>query len=169
MGATKRASETLLRGLNGKKCRFVSVRFGNVLESRGSVVPIFKEQIKKGGPITITHPDMKRYLMSITEAVELVLQAGAMGEGGEVFVLDMGEPVKILDLAHEIIRFYGLEPDKDIPIVYTGVRPGEKMFEELLTAEEGTAATRPAAKPPPGELCPRQNRKTEKINSSGVK
>lgn len=142
MGATKRASETLIRGMNDKQCKFVSVRFGNVLASRGSVVPIFKEQIKKGGPITITHPDMKRYLMSITEATELVLQASAMGEGGEVFVLDMGEPVKILDLAHELIRFYGLEPDKDIPIVFTGIRPGEKMFEELLTSEEGTAATR---------------------------
>jgi FlaA1/EpsC-like NDP-sugar epimerase len=142
MGATKRVAENLLRCLNDKNTRFVSVRFGNVLESRGSVVPIFKEQIKKGGPITITHPDMKRYLMSITEAVELVLQAGAMGEGGEVFVLDMGEPVKILNLARDIIRFYGLEPDRDIPIVYTGKRPGEKLFEELLTAEEGTAATK---------------------------
>lgn len=142
MGATKRAAENLLRCLNDKNTRFVSVRFGNVLESRGSVVPIFKEQIKKGGPITITHPEMKRYLMSITEAVELVLQAGAMGEGGEVFVLDMGEPVKILNLARDIIRFYGLEPDRDIPIVYTGKRPGEKLFEELLTAEEGTAATK---------------------------
>ncbi len=161
MGATKRVAENLLRcfnnetnpplppvtkggvvGFSGEKTTFVSVRFGNVLESRGSVVPIFKEQIKKGGPITITHPEMKRYLMSITEAVELVLQAGAMGEGGEVFVLDMGEPVKILNLARDIIRFYGLEPDRDIPVVYTGKRPGEKLFEELLTAEEGTAATK---------------------------
>lgn len=142
MGATKRVAEKLLRSLNNDKCNFISVRFGNVLESRGSVVPIFKEQIKKGGPITITHPEMKRYLMSITEAVELVLQAGAMGEGGEVFVLDMGEPIKILNLAQDLIRFYGLEPDKDIPIVYTGKRPGEKLFEELLTAEEGTSATK---------------------------
>lgn len=142
MGATKRVAEKLLRSLNNEKCRFVSVRFGNVLESRGSVVPIFKEQIKKGGPITITHPEMKRYLMSITEAVQLVLQAGVMGEGGEVFVLDMGEPIKILILAQELIRFYRLEPDKDIPIVFTGIRPGEKLFEELLTAEEGTTATK---------------------------
>ena len=142
MGATKRISENMLRCLNDKNTRFVSVRFGNVLESRGSVIPIFKEQIKKGGPITITHPEMKRYLMSIQEAVGLVLQAGAMGEGGEVFVLDMGAPVKILDLAQDLIRFYGLVPNKDIPIVYTGKRPGEKLFEELLTAEEGTAATK---------------------------
>ncbi len=142
MGATKRVAEKLLRSLNNDKCNFISVRFGNVLESRGSVIPIFKEQIKKGGPVTITHPEMKRYLMSITEAVQLVLQAGVMGEGGEVFVLDMGEPIKILNLAQDLIRFYGLEPDKDIPIVYTGKRPGEKLFEELLTAEEGTSATK---------------------------
>lgn len=161
MGVTKRVSENLLScfnneinppappfgkegqgGFSDKKTVFVSVRFGNVLESRGSVIPIFKEQIKKGGPITITDPEMKRYLMSITEAVELVLQAGAMGEGGEVFVLDMGEPIKIINLAHDLIHFYGLEPDKDIPIVFTGKRPGEKLFEELLTAEEGTMATK---------------------------
>ncbi len=142
MGASKRVCEKFLGCLNSKGCRFISVRFGNVLESRGSVIPIFKEQIKKGGPVTITHPDMKRYLMSITEAVGLVLQAGAMGEGSEVFVLDMGEPVNILALAHDIIRFYGFEPDKDIPIVFTGKRPGEKLFEELLTAEEGTSATK---------------------------
>jgi len=142
MGATKRVAENLLRCLGDGKCRFVSVRFGNVLGSRGSVVPIFREQIKRGGPVTVTHPDMVRYLMSIPEAVRLVLQAGAMGEGGEVFVLDMGEPVRILDLAKEMIRLCGLEPDRDIPIVFTGKRPGEKLFEELLTAEEGTAATK---------------------------
>lgn len=142
MGTTKRISENLLRSWDHKKCKFISVRFGNVLESRGSVVPIFKEQIRNGRPVTITHPDMKRYLMSINEAVQLVLQASAMGAGGEVFVLDMGEPIKILDLAREMIRLSGLEPDKDIPIVITGTRPGEKLFEELLTAEEGTSATR---------------------------
>ncbi len=142
MGATKRVAENLLRCLGDGKCRFVSVRFGNVLGSRGSVVSIFKEQIKRGGPVTVTHPGMMRYLMSIPEAVHLVLQAGAMGKGGEVFVLDMGEPVKILDLAREMIRLSGLEPDKDIPIVFTGKRPGEKLFEELLTAEEGTMATK---------------------------
>lgn len=142
MGATKRIAENLLRCCTNETCKFISVRFGNVLESRGSVVPIFKEQIRNGRPITITHPEMKRYLMSITEAVQLVLQAGFMGSGGEVFVLDMGEPIKILDLAKEMIRLSGLEPDKDIPIVFTGIRPGEKLFEELLTAEEGTKATK---------------------------
>lgn len=142
MGTSKRVAENLLRSWPKKKCKFISVRFGNVLESRGSVVPIFKEQIRNGRPITITHPDMKRYLMSINEAVLLVLQASAMGTGGEVFVLDMGEPIKILDLAREMIRLSGLEPDKDIPIVITGTRPGEKLFEELLTAEEGTTATK---------------------------
>ena len=142
MGTTKRISENLLRCWDHKKCKFISVRFGNVLESRGSVVPIFKEQIRNGRPITITHPDMKRYLMSINEAVQLVLQASAMGAGGEVFVLDMGEPIKILDLAREMIRLSGLEPDKDIPIIITGTRPGEKLFEELLTAEEGTTTTK---------------------------
>jgi len=142
MGATKRVSEILLRCLDNKNTRFVSVRFGNVLESRGSVVPIFKEQIRTGRPVTITHPDMKRYLMSINEAVQLVLQAGAMGKGGEVFVLDMGKPIKILDLAKDMIRLSGLEPDRDIPIVFTDIRPGEKLFEELLTAEEGTTATK---------------------------
>jgi FlaA1/EpsC-like NDP-sugar epimerase len=142
MGVTKRVAENLLRCRDCDKSRFVSVRFGNVLESRGSVVPIFKEQIKKGGPITITHPDMERYLMSITEAVQLVLQAGAMGKKNEVFVLDMGKPTKIFDLAQEMIRLSGFEPDKDIPIVFTGKRPGEKLFEELLTAEEGTVATK---------------------------
>jgi FlaA1/EpsC-like NDP-sugar epimerase len=142
MGATKRIAENLLQGWTNETCKFISVRFGNVLESRGSVVPIFKEQIRNGRPITITHPEMKRYLMSITEAVQLVLQAGFMGSGGEVFVLDMGEPIKILELAKEMIRLSGLEPDKDIPIVFTGIRPGEKLFEELLTAEEGTKATK---------------------------
>ncbi len=121
--------------------KFISVRFGNVLDSRGSVIPIFREQIKKGGPVEITHPEMKRYFMTTSEACLLVMQAGAMGEGGEVFVLDMGKPIRILDLAKEIIRLYGFEPDKDIPIVFTEPRPGEKFFEEVLTAEEGTIAT----------------------------
>ncbi len=140
MGATKRVSENMLREINGGT-EFVSVRFGNVLDSRGSVIPIFRDQVRRGGPVTVTHPDMTRYFMSIHEAVYLVLQAGALGRGGQVFVLDMGEPVRILDLAHNIIRFYGLEPDKDVPIVYTGLRPGEKLFEEILTAEEGTTVT----------------------------
>ena len=142
MGATKRVAEIICNALNDLgKTKFVSVRFGNVLASRGSVIPIFLEQIKKGGPVTVTHPEMKRYFMTIPEAVLLVFQAAAMGKGGEVFVLDMGEPVKILKLAEDLIRLQGLEPYKDIDIVFTGLRPGEKLFEELLTAEEGTEKT----------------------------
>ena len=142
MGATKRAGEMICQTLNQKNStKFISVRFGNVLASRGSVIPIFLEQIKKGGPLTITHPDMRRYFMVTSEACLLVMQAGTMGQGGEVFVLDMGNAIKILDLAKELIRLSGLEPDKDIPIVYTEPRPGEKLFEEILTAEEGTIAT----------------------------
>ena len=143
MGATKRVGEMICQMLNGQNSsKFISVRFGNVLDSRGSVIPIFREQIKKGGPVEITHPEMKRYFMTTAEACLLVLQSGAMGQGGEVFVLDMGKPVKIIDLAKEMIRLSGLEPDKDIPIVFTGARPGEKLFEEILTAEEGTMATK---------------------------
>ena len=142
MGVTKRAGEMICQVLNQRNhTKFISVRFGNVLNSRGSVIPIFKEQIKKGGPVEVTHPDMKRYFMVTSEAVLLVMQAAAMGQGGEVFVLDMGKPIKILDLAKEIIRLSGFEPDKDIPIVFTEPRPGEKFFEEILTAEEGTVAT----------------------------
>ena len=142
MGASKRIGEMICQALNQKNhTKFISVRFGNVLDSRGSVIPIFREQIKKGGPVEVTHKDMKRYFMLTSEAVLLVMQAGAMGKGGEVFVLDMGEPIRILDLAKEMIRFSGLEPDKDIAIVLTSPRPGEKFFEEILTAEEGTAST----------------------------
>ena len=142
MGATKRVGEMICQYLNQKSAtKFISVRFGNVLDSRGSVIPVFKEQIKKGGPVEVTHPEMKRYFMVTSEACLLVMQAGAMGQGGEVFVLDMGDPIKILDLAREIIRLSGFEPDKDIPIVFTNPRPGEKLFEEMLTAEEGTIAT----------------------------
>jgi len=141
MGATKRAAENLILELANKQTAFISVRFGNVLGSRGSVVPIFQKQIKTGGPITITDPEMKRYFMTIPEAVQLIMQAGAMGKGGEVFVLDMGEPISIYQVAEELIRLSGFEPDKDIPIVFSGKRPGEKLFEELLTAEEGTTAT----------------------------
>lgn len=142
MGATKRVAEEVCLSYNDHCItKFISVRFGNVLGSRGSVVPLFIEQIKNGGPITITHPEVKRYFMTIPEAVLLVMQAGAMGKGGEVFVLDMGEPVKILDMAKQLIRLHGLEPGKDIPIEFNGLRPGEKMYEELLKAEEGVEDT----------------------------
>ncbi len=142
MGATKRVGEMICQAYNQRNhTKFISVRFGNVLNSRGSVIPIFREQIKRGGPVEVTHRDMKRYFMLTSEACLLVMQAGAMGQGGEVFVLDMGKPVKILDLAKEMIRLSGFELDKDIAIVFTGTRPGEKLFEEILTAEEGTIAT----------------------------
>lgn len=143
MGATKRLAELTIQGINGNsKTKFVAVRFGNVLGSRGSVIPLFKSQIAKGGPLTITHPEMKRYFMTIPEASQLVLQAGSMACGGEVFVLDMGQPIKIVDMAKDLIELSGLEVDKDIKIVYSGLRPGEKLFEELLTAEEGTNSTK---------------------------
>ena len=127
--------------IGGRKTRFMSVRFGNVLGSRGSVLPIFLEQLKHGGPLTVTDREMKRYFMTIPEAVSLVLQASILGSGGEVFVLDMGEPVMIVQVAEELIRLHGLEPYRDIDIEYTGLRPGEKLFEEILTAEEGTDAS----------------------------
>jgi len=143
MGATKRVGEMICETLNAKNhTKFVSVRFGNVLDSRGSVIPIFREQIKKGGPVTVTHPDMQRYFMSTPEACLLVLEAGAIGKGGEVFVLDMGKPIKIVDLAKEMIRLSGYEPDKDIPIVFVGERPGEKLFEDTLTVKEQNQATK---------------------------
>nr|WP_239615831.1 nucleoside-diphosphate sugar epimerase/dehydratase [Cohnella mopanensis] len=143
MGATKRAAEMFILHMNERsKTDFVAVRFGNVLGSRGSVIPIFKKQIEAGGPVTVTHPDMVRYFMTIPEAVQLVIQAGALATGGEIFILDMGQPVRISDLAHDLIRLSGMEPDKDIKVVYTGIRPGEKLFEEILTNEEGASATK---------------------------
>jgi FlaA1/EpsC-like NDP-sugar epimerase len=143
MGASKRMAELVIQDLNKVYgTRYVAVRFGNVIGSAGSVIPIFRDQICKGGPVTVTHPDMVRYFMTIPEASQLVLQAGAIGEGGEIFILDMGEPVCILDLAKETIRMSGLRPYEDIDIVYTGVRPGEKLFEELQTVGEKVTKTR---------------------------
>ncbi len=141
MGATKRVAENVVSKLTNHETSYISVRFGNVLGSRGSVIPIFQEQIRKGGPLTITDREMQRYFMTVPEAVQLVLQAGAMGNGDDVFVLDMGEALSIVQVAEELIRLSGLEPDKDIPIVISGKRKGEKLFEELLTAEEGVSAT----------------------------
>ncbi len=148
MGACKRVAEQYIQSLtrrrqneNGGHTRFVAVRFGNVLGSSGSVVPIFQKQIDAGGPVTVTHPDMKRYFMTIPEASQLVMQAGAIGQGGEIFVLDMGQPVKILDLANEMIRRNNLQPGQDIEVKFSGIRPGEKLYEELSCSDEQTRPT----------------------------
>ncbi len=142
MGATKRIAEMLIQGLNERNhTRFLAVRFGNVIGSSGSVIPLFQEQIARGGPVTVTHPEVIRYFMSIPEAAQLILQAGAMGTGGEIFILDMGKPVRIVDIARDLIRLNGLEPEKDIPVQFTGLRPGEKLFEELITEGEGIVPT----------------------------
>jgi FlaA1/EpsC-like NDP-sugar epimerase len=140
MGASKRLAEIVCQSLQGGGTQFVLVRFGNVFGSAGSVIPRFSEQIGRGGPVTVTHPDITRYFMSLSEATQLLLQAGLQGKGGEILVLDMGEPVRIVDLAHDMIRLSGADPDL-IPIVFTGLRPGEKLYEEPLASEEATLPT----------------------------
>ena len=143
MGASKRMAELYCQGLAATKpqTQISIVRFGNVLGSSGSVVPLFKKQIAQGGPVTVTHPEVTRYFMTIPEAAQLVIQAGAMGTGGDVFLLDMGEPVKIVDLAKQMIRLAGKQPGADIAIVYTGLRPGEKLHESLLYSDENSRPT----------------------------
>jgi FlaA1/EpsC-like NDP-sugar epimerase len=144
LGQTKALCEWVIEAAaasEGNGTKFISVRFGNVLGSSGSVIPLFRRQIARGGPVTVTHPDMERFFMTIPEAVQLIVQAGAIGESGDIFVLDMGEPVKIIDLAHNMIRLSGKEPERDIPIEFIGVRPGEKLHEDLWGEDEASETT----------------------------
>ncbi len=141
MGASKRVAELLLQSLQGYDTKFMAVRFGNVVGSSGSVIPLFRRQIEQGGPVTVTHRDVNRFFMTIPEAAQMIIQAGAMGQGGEVFILRMGTPVKIVDMARDLIRLSGKEPDKDIKIVFTGLRDGEKLYEELITVGENIVST----------------------------
>lgn len=154
MGTTKRVAELVIQGLSGNGVKFIAVRFGNVIGSNGSVIPLFKRQIAEGGPVTVTHEEVTRYFMAIPEAVQLVMTAGAMGKGGEIFLLDMGKPIKITDLANELIRRYGMKPGKDIEVVITGLRPGEKLYEELYWEGEG--------------IVPTENKKITMLKPNGV-
>ena len=174
MGTTKRVAEIVCQDLQiakQSKTKYITVRFGNVLGSHGSVIPRFKKQIEEGGPVTVTHPEINRYFMSIPEAAQLVLQAGAMGKGGEIFVLEMGEPIKILDLAKQMIQLAGLTPYEDIDIQITGLRPGEKLYEELLADEESTLPTThpkvrvATARPVPGNFQKLKDRLYELVES----
>ena len=172
MGSSKRIAELVVQSVAEATGRnYVSVRFGNVLGSRGSVVPMFLRQIRDGGPVTITHPDMTRYFMTIPEAVQLVLQAAVLGRGGEVFVLDMGEPVRIVDLARDLIRLSGLQEGSDIEIHFTGMRPGEKLFEELSRDDESLGPTthRKVLRARLGAVSPHFARRVETLIDAAVK
>jgi FlaA1/EpsC-like NDP-sugar epimerase len=142
MGASKRLTELILQSLQGDGVRFIAVRFGNVIGSSGSVLPLFRRQLERGGPITVTDPEVTRFFMTILEAAQLILQAGGLGAGGEIFILEMGTPVKIAKMAEELVRLSGKEPFKDVEIIFTGLREGEKLCEELITLGEGIVSTR---------------------------